>query len=42
VDPEELKWRQYALLVDLYKFYLELSLKFNLFFYAVTGGMMSI
>jgi hypothetical protein len=42
MDPEELKWRQYALLVDLYKFYSELSLKFNLFFYAVTGAIMSI
>jgi hypothetical protein len=42
MDPEELKWRQYALLVDLYKFYLELFLKFNIFFYAVTGAIMSV
>ena len=43
-DPStnELKWRQYALLVDLYKFYLEIFLKFNIFFYAVTGGILSV
>src|SRR5438034_10853152 len=34
-------WRQYALLVDLYKHYLELVLKFNVFFYAVTGAIVS-
>jgi hypothetical protein len=42
MDADELKWRQYALLVDLYKFYLDLFLKFNIFFYAVTGAIMSV
>lgn len=37
----DLLWKQYELHVDLYKHYLELSLKFNLFYYAVTGGILS-
>jgi hypothetical protein len=42
MDGDELKWRQYALLVDLDKFYLDLFLKSNIFFYAVTGAIMSV
>lgn len=37
----EMLWRNYELHVKLYKDYLELVLKFNLFFYAVTGGVVS-
>ena len=34
-------WKQYQLHVDLYKHYLELSLKLNAFSYAVTGAILS-
>jgi hypothetical protein len=34
-------WKQYKLHVDLYKEYLELVLKFNVFYYAVTGAILS-
>ena len=40
VDKESL-WKQYQLHVDLYKHYLELTLKFNVFHYAVTGAILS-
>jgi hypothetical protein len=41
-SPLELKWRQYELLVNMYRFYLELFLKFNVFLYAVTGAIVSV
>ena len=34
-------WRQYQTHVDLYKHYLELTLKLNVFYYAVTGAIVS-
>jgi hypothetical protein len=37
----ELLWKQYALHVDLYKFYLDLTIKANVFYYAVTGAILS-
>lgn len=37
----ELLWKQYELQVDLYKGYLELLLKFNVFYYAATGAIVS-
>lgn len=40
VDKDSL-WKQYQLHVDLYKHYLELALKFNMFYYAVTGAILS-
>lgn len=40
VDKEFL-WRQYQINIDLYKHYLELTLKFNVFYYAVTGAILS-
>jgi len=33
--------RQYQIHVDLYKHYLELSLKVNIFYYAITGAILS-
>src|SRR5438046_634290 len=39
-DPEML-WRQYSLHVDLYKFYLDLAIKINVFYYAVTGAILA-
>lgn len=38
---QELLWKQYALHVDLYKFYLDLTIKVNVFYYAVTGAILS-
>lgn len=38
---EDLLWKQYELQTDLYKHYLEIILKFNAFYYAVTGAIIS-
>lgn len=38
---EDLLWKQYALHVDLYKHYLEQIQKFSVFYYAVTGAIIS-
>lgn len=39
--PPTYLWKQYQLQVDLYKGYLELLLKFNVFYYAATGAIVS-
>ena len=41
MDPHELLWRQYQQNVDLFRFYMDLTVKFNVFFYAVTGAIVS-
>lgn len=41
VPDRELRWRNYALQVDLYKHHLDLLLRFNLFFYATTGAIVT-
>lgn len=41
MDDRELLWRQYELNVDLYKGYLDLVVKMNVFYYAVTGAILS-
>lgn len=41
MNDRELLWRQYQLNVDLYKGYLELVVKMNVFYYAVTGAILS-
>ena len=38
---KDLLWKQYNLYIDLYKHYLELVIKFNVFYYAVTGAIFS-
>src|SRR4051794_40109586 len=40
-DRQDLLWKQYELHVELYKFYLELVLKANTFFFAITGAILS-
>jgi len=40
-EDKDILWKQYQMHIDLYKHYLELTLKFNVFFYAVTGGILS-
>ena len=41
MEPTDLLWRQYQQNVELYKFYMELTVKFNVFYYAVTGAVFS-
>jgi hypothetical protein len=41
LSERELLWRQYNLHVDLYKFYLDIALKLNVFFYLITGGILT-
>jgi len=41
VDDRELLWRQYNQAVELYKYYLDIVIKLNVFFYAVTGAILS-
>ena len=38
---KDLLWKQYSLYVDLYKFYMDLSIKINLFYYGITGAILS-
>ncbi len=40
-DQKELLFKQYQLLIDAYKYYLEIVLKFIIFHYAVTGAILS-
>jgi hypothetical protein len=40
-SDKDLLWKQYELQVELYKKYLELVLKFNIFYYAATGALIS-
>ena len=41
MDDRELLWQQYNQAVELYKYYLDLVIKLNVFFYAVTGAILS-
>ncbi len=41
MDENELKWKRFTLDIDLYKSYLELLIKFNVFYYAITGAILS-
>ena len=41
MDGRELLWRQYQQNIDLYRFYMDLTIKFNVFFYAATGAIVS-
>jgi hypothetical protein len=38
----EFKWREYDTHINLYKFYLDLALKVNGFFYLILGGVLTI
>ena len=39
MDRDELLWKQYELHVSLYQFYLDLTLKVNAAFYAISGAV---
>jgi|GEM_PF-1062205 len=41
IPAPEILWRQYQLHIELYEHYLDLTLKFNVFYYAVTGAILS-
>ena len=41
ISEKELLWRQYKMYIDLFKYYLELTLKFNFIYYAITGAILS-
>jgi hypothetical protein len=41
MPPPDVLWKQYELQVGLYKEYLNLLLRFNAFYYAATGAMVS-
>lgn len=41
MDRQDLLWKQYELHVSLYKFYLDLTLKVNAAFYAISGAVAS-
>ena len=34
-------WKQYEISVDLYKHYLKLTIEINVFYYAITGAIVS-
>ena len=38
-DALEFKWKEYTLYIDHYKYYLDICLRTNFFFYAITGGV---
>ena len=39
-SPADL-WKQYEIKVDLYKHYLKLTIEINVFYYAITGALLS-
>lgn len=41
IEKSELYWREYNLHIELYKFHMDMALKANLFFYAITGGILT-
>lgn len=40
-SEKEILWRQLSQNIELYKFYMELVVKFNVLYYAVTGAIIS-
>ena len=40
-SKKEIQWRQYNQYIELYKFYLNLVLKVNIFYYGITGAIFS-
>jgi hypothetical protein len=41
MERQELDWKQYELNILTYRNYLELTLKINIFYYAITGAILS-
>ncbi len=40
-DPSDLLWKQYEVFVDLFKFYLDTALKCNIWYYTLTGAILT-
>lgn len=38
---KDILWQQFSLYVDLYKFYMDITVKVNLFYYGITGAILS-
>ena len=41
IDANNVLWKQYAVYVDLFKFYLDTALKANIWFYSITGAILT-
>jgi len=41
IGNREILWRQYSCHIDLYKFYIDATIKINVFYYAITGAILS-
>ncbi|MFT5544028.1 MAG: hypothetical protein ACI96N_003247 [Arenicella sp.] len=41
LPDEEKLWKRYQMHVDLYKYYLDYALKINIFYYGITGAILS-
>ena len=39
--PRDDLWKQYEIQIDLYKHYLKLTIEINVFYYAITGAILS-
>lgn len=40
-EPNDFLWKQYVTFVDLFKFYLDTTLKSNIWFYTITGAILT-
>jgi hypothetical protein len=41
IDANNLLWKQYGVFVDLFRFYLDTMLKANIWFYSITGAILT-
>jgi hypothetical protein len=41
MDVHQLNWNRYALHIDLYKFYFDIIIKLNIFYFGITGAILS-
>jgi hypothetical protein len=41
MDTNSIDWKDYEMCIDLHKAYLELALKLNVFYYAITGAILA-
>lgn len=41
MDVNSIEWKDYEMSVDLHKSYLDFAIKLNLFYYAITGAILS-
>lgn len=41
MDESDIKWNDFKMSVDLHRSYLDLAIKLNMFYYAITGAILS-